>query len=163
MNERDEALISSAHRMITFANPSIKRLLSLVVFGIGLSFYYLSIENESWSWIVNLLATLVLVIAMVETSRFSYIFSSKFNGWYGLATIIIGYMICYYLARLSEFLDLGPINKTAGWSLLVWAGWILGVLMYHATKDDKDTGKRIEACESENISVRKESQIKTLE
>ena len=133
--ERDQALIDSIHRAIIFTQPNLARLV-LFALATGVGLFELGIENKLFAGAVTIVMLVFASLVIFEASRFGYSFCKTNGRWLSFVFITCVSFVIFFLHRIFEHYELVPLHRTAFWSLLLLFGFILGVLVYAATKKE---------------------------
>ncbi|KZX73952.1 hypothetical protein A3715_15595 [Oleiphilus sp. HI0009] len=132
--EMDDALISSVNRMITFAKPSYTRCILFLASSALLGIFQLSMQEGILSTAISFIFIVLMLISLVEVSRFGYLYDWTYGGWKSLLALIVSFIAVFMLHRLFEYLEWFPLHRTAGWAIGAQFGFILGVLCSQVVK-----------------------------
>ncbi|QFT57072.1 hypothetical protein [Microbulbifer sp. THAF38] len=134
--ERDDERIASVSKMVTFARPSFVRLVFFSLISMVFAVYQLSMSDGVASIFVSILFSVSMLIALIESARFGYIYDEAYGGWKSSTCIVIGFIVVFILHRIFDYLGWTPTHRTLGWSIALWFGLILGVLLSQVNKGD---------------------------
>lgn len=135
--ERDSALIGSVHQLLTLKHHSFLRVSLIAVLTAALGTWELLLEDD---WLSTLMGFGLIPLALVlisEGGRFGLSFARLYSGWVSTAAILVGFTICFGIFRLFEYWSLLPLHRTASWSMLIWLGFVIGILLFYSVETDE--------------------------
>jgi|DeeseametaMP1786_FD_contig_31_1087618_length_1107_multi_6_in_0_out_0_1 uncharacterized membrane protein len=135
--ERDDALIGSVHKVISHKSHSTLRIALIAAVTALVGVWQLSLPD---GWFASLMGFVLIIFALLligEGARLGLTFARLYSGWTSTSAILIGFAICFGIARLFEYWSLLPLHRTAFWSLAIWFGFLLGVMLFFAAETDE--------------------------
>jgi len=126
---RDDTLIWGVHKAISYKKSSIFRATLFAVITVYLGVMQLLLADGWFASFVGYAMITSALLLIIEGARLGLAFGRLNNGWTSFSGILMGLVICFGIFRLFESWSLVPLQRTAFWSLLVWFGFILGVLL----------------------------------
>lgn len=135
--ERDDALIGGVHKVISSKNHSILRVALIAAVTAFCGVWQLSLAEGWFASLVDLVLIVFALLLIGEGARFGLTFARLYSGWTSTGAVLIGFAICFGIARLFEYWSLLPLHRTAFWSLLIWFGFLLGVMLFFAAETEE--------------------------
>ena len=128
--ERDTARIVSVHKVKTLKYRSFLRVAAVAALTAALGIWHLSLVD---GWFANLMGDVLIILALVligEGARFGLKFARLYSVWTSITCAMVVFTFCFGIAQLLEHWTLLPAHRTSLWSMLVWIGFVLGVLTF---------------------------------
>ena len=134
--ERDKEMLDGLSKAVTFAKPSFIRLVFFTALGLLVGLYGQSLQSGYTKALLAISDT-ILLVALFESSRFGYYAYQRLGGWVSFAIIVVAFFLTNGLYEFCEFMGWLPLNTTAGWTLFIWIGFVIGVCLAFLDAPDR--------------------------
>lgn len=128
--ERDDALINTAHKAISYKGHSFLRVALLSTLTLSLGVWQLSLSEGWFSSLMGLLMIIAALLLIGEGGRFGLTIARLYGGWGSTAGVILIFAAIFITARIFEHWGFEPLHRTIGWGMMIWLGFVIGSLLH---------------------------------